>query len=484
MVAFSRRVLARQSSGHSRAARNPYLRSIYAPTASEITVDDLEVIGELPLEIDGAYYRNGPNPRFATNPHHWFDGDGMIHRVALSHGRASYANRYVRTRAWQLESTLGKIAPGLEELQSPRAWPRAAVNALFSFMPLKDTSNTDLIYFRDQIISLWWLSGRPYCLDPRTLEARGVAAFDGYQGNVSAHARTDPRTGELFFLDFSQLLPWVRVVSVDRHGKRQWQRTFVLPAPRIYHDILFTERHVVLMDFPVGVQLWPPAPVALHRRHPARIILVPRDGTSPEIIFETEACYVLHGLNAFEQDGKVMLSVCQYDDPFLPKSKAPNDSVPYVGALRVETRSVKWTLDLRTRRLHQEQLDDINTEFPRINDDYLGRPSRFSYHPRLNSARVVEFSGLIKYDWLTGKRQYLDLPTGQLGEEFVFIPRRDAKAEDDGWLVTMVHDVARGSSALHVYRADSLDGEPVAKVPMPCRVPAGFHAKWVANRTA
>jgi carotenoid cleavage dioxygenase len=468
----------------TRPARNPYLRSIYAPTECEMTVDDIAIIGELPAEIDGAYYRNGPNPRFATNPHHWFDGDGMIHRVALAQGRASYTNRYVRTRAWQLESRLGRLAPGLEELPRPRAWPRAAATALLSAMPLKDTSNTDLIYFQDQILSLWWLAGRPYCLDPRTLAPRGVAKLDGYHGNMAAHARIDPRTGELFFLDFSQLLPWVRVVSVDRHGKRQWQRTFTLPAPRIYHDILFTERHVVLMDFPVGVQLWPPAPIALHRRHPARLILIPRDGTSPEIIFETEACYVLHGLNAFEEDGTVTLSVCQYVDPFLPKSKAPNDSVPYVGALRVETRSIKWTLDLRTRRLQTEQLDDVNTEFPRINDVFLGQKSRYSYHPRLNPARVVEFGGLVKYDWQTGKRAQLDLPAGQLAEEFVFIPRRQAKAEDDGWLVTMVHDVAGGSSALQVYRADFLDGEPVAKVPLPGRVPAGFHAKWVANPPA
>ena len=67
-------------------------------------------------------------------------------------------------------------------------------------------------------------------------------------------------------------------------------------------------------------------------------------------------------------------------------------------------------------------------------------------------------------------------------EEFVFIPRRDCKAEDDGWLATMVHDVARSTSALHIYRADTLDGEPVARVAMPCRVPAGFHAKWVPSR--
>ncbi|MEQ9447941.1 MAG: carotenoid oxygenase family protein, partial [Rhodospirillaceae bacterium] len=78
---------------------NPYLHGLYAPVKDEISANDLPVIGEIPRELHGAYFRNGPNP--AQPPkgmHHWFDGDGMIHGIELSNGAANwYRNRYVRT---------------------------------------------------------------------------------------------------------------------------------------------------------------------------------------------------------------------------------------------------------------------------------------------------------------------------------------------------------------------------------------------------
>jgi carotenoid cleavage dioxygenase len=43
---------------------NPFLAGIYAPISTEITADDLTVIGEIPRDLDGSYLRNGPNPIF------------------------------------------------------------------------------------------------------------------------------------------------------------------------------------------------------------------------------------------------------------------------------------------------------------------------------------------------------------------------------------------------------------------------------------
>ena len=63
---------------------NPYLRGLYAPVTEEVTADDLQVIGELPRDLFGAYFRNGPNPASPpTGMHHWFDGDGMLHGCLL-----------------------------------------------------------------------------------------------------------------------------------------------------------------------------------------------------------------------------------------------------------------------------------------------------------------------------------------------------------------------------------------------------------------
>src|SRR5262245_7418253 len=72
----------------------------FAPVMREVTAVDLPVRGAVPPGLNGLYLRNGPNPKGGRSPH-WFLGDGMLHGVELSKGRAGwYRNRWVRTRAF------------------------------------------------------------------------------------------------------------------------------------------------------------------------------------------------------------------------------------------------------------------------------------------------------------------------------------------------------------------------------------------------
>ena len=67
---------------------NPYLHGLFAPTTAEISAEALPVEGTLPRDLNGAYFRNGPNSRYAPkNRYHWFDGDGMIPLVGDGHLR-------------------------------------------------------------------------------------------------------------------------------------------------------------------------------------------------------------------------------------------------------------------------------------------------------------------------------------------------------------------------------------------------------------
>ena len=76
-----------------------HMRGNYAPVTDEIDAVDLAVVGELPLDLNGRYLRNGANPKHRPTAH-WFAGDGMLHGLRLRDGRAEwYRNRWVRTRA-------------------------------------------------------------------------------------------------------------------------------------------------------------------------------------------------------------------------------------------------------------------------------------------------------------------------------------------------------------------------------------------------
>ena len=150
---------------------NPYVEGPYAPVSNEIDASDLEIIGELPRELNGVYVRNGPNPRHAPKGrHHWFDGDGMLHALRFDDGKASYRNRYVRTEAFERETEAGDgLWWGL--MEPAHRNPKDS--------PIKDTANTDLVYHNGQLLALWYLAGKPYAVDAQTLETIGPETFGG-----------------------------------------------------------------------------------------------------------------------------------------------------------------------------------------------------------------------------------------------------------------------------------------------------------------
>src|ERR1700759_3144150 len=66
-----------------------------APIPFKCDAPFLKVTGELPRELNGTLYRNGPNPQFESPGAHWFFGDGMLHAFHMEKGRASYRCRRV-----------------------------------------------------------------------------------------------------------------------------------------------------------------------------------------------------------------------------------------------------------------------------------------------------------------------------------------------------------------------------------------------------
>ena len=83
---------------------HPNLEGNYAPLRMECDIQDLIIEGEVPKDLFGSYYRNGPDPQFPPmgGQYHWFSGDGMIHAFHFENGKISYRNRWVQTSKWKL----------------------------------------------------------------------------------------------------------------------------------------------------------------------------------------------------------------------------------------------------------------------------------------------------------------------------------------------------------------------------------------------
>ena len=86
---------------------NEFLQGLYEPLQMECDAPDLIIEGEVPAELVGSFYRNGPNPHYAPRgEHHLFGGDGMTHAFHIADGKVGYTNRWIRTAKFKLESEL------------------------------------------------------------------------------------------------------------------------------------------------------------------------------------------------------------------------------------------------------------------------------------------------------------------------------------------------------------------------------------------
>lgn len=459
---------------------NPYLAGKYAPVYDEIAVDDLKVIGEIPRDLNGVYVRNGPNPRYQPRGrYHWFDGDGMLHAVHFENGKASYRNRWIRTEAFQRESDArDSLWTGV--LENPAKNP--------SDMRIKDTANTDIVFHNNHLIALWYLSGKPYQVDARTLETLGVEDFGGLlpaRTRLSAHAKVDMQTGEMMFFDYAPRPPfmWYGVAASD--GKLSHFVPIELPGARMPHDMAITEHYSILMDLPLFAD--PDAAKAgrykarFFREMPSRFGVIARHGAGDTVKwFDAAPCYIYHSVNAWEEGEEIVMLACRVDTPE-PPAEITGDLNRMLAYLRLDAHLYEWRFNLKTGQTRERSLDDENTEFPTINNWRLGCETRFAYNVHLNSERTLLFDGLTRYD-LQGKRSDTYwFGEGRYGSEAPLAPRPHAASEDDGYIVSYVHDERENQTEVVILDAANVTAGPIGRVLIPQRVPLGFHACWVAG---
>ncbi len=464
----------------------PALSGNNAPIHQEDVFDDLPVVGTVPADFSGLYVRNGPNAYYPPEwRYHAYDGDGMLHAVRFDKGQVSYRNRWIQTEALQEELAAGHaLWKGLKEPPRPDRPDQ----------PLKNNSNTDVKYHAGRLLTMWYRSGVPYAVDPFTLETLGPVDIDGPGTRISAHSRPDEHTGELMWFDYDTKPPYMRygVVGPDRQLRHAIDVD--LPAPGLPHDMAVTENYTILHDFPLR-----PDPDALaagrykvrfYADQPSRFGVIPRHGKADEIRwFEAKPAYMLHVVNAWEEGDEIVMVGTPYR---LHKTEdGQTDSRRLENTINQRQRDFllyEWRFDLKTGLTKERVIDDVlNSEFPVINGAYQGRKNRWSYNIVFPPGGREEprFPGLVKYDLETGGYIAYSAGPNFFYNEPGFAPRDNPRSEDDGYLVTLAWNPREQRSEIQLFDCygAALAQGPVASLPLPRRVPNGFHATFVSQAT-
>lgn len=428
----------------------PYLLGNYAPVPDELTVLELPVTGAIPAELSGWYLRNGPNPHAAAFGH-WFLGDGMVHGVRIENGRAvSYRNRWVRTSTFT-NSAGTRDEHGHRDLTA-------------------GVANTHVVRHAGRTLALVE-SSFPYELTC-DLDTVGPYDFDGkLRTAMTAHPKICPITGELHFFGYDTVEPYLIYHRANASGDLEISRPVDVPAATMHHDFNMTAEHIVFMDLPVlfdlaAAQAGAAMPFRWSDNYQARLGVLRRDNPYGDIRwFPIDPCYVFHPLNAHDEPGRIVLHVMRYSTMWQSNS----DEFELATLWR-------WTIDLVTGTVREEQLDDRAAEFPRIDDRLAGLDAGFGH------VSVGEDSGaLIRYDLRTGTSTSHEFGPGRVPAEASFAPA-DKTPGGPGYLMSFVYDAATDRSDLTVLDATNLTAAPLATIHLPRRVPHGFHGNWMPDQ--
>lgn len=223
------------------------------PSGEEWTAEDLRVTGEIPGEIEGAFFLAGADPYFfpSVEKDTYLSGDGVVSRFLIREGKVNFKRKYVATERHLVEVQAGRALFG-------------AYHNPYTDEPVvrrvdRTTANTTPIWHAGRLF-MSKEDGHSYEVNPHTLETIGRWTYDGKLRTLttSAHPRFDPDSGEMFIHGYEAAgwaTPQVALCVVDPNGRLVSEEWFDAPYCAMLHDFALTKNWAIFPLFPTIANL-------------------------------------------------------------------------------------------------------------------------------------------------------------------------------------------------------------------------------------
>ena len=346
----------------------PEYIGLNTPLGEEYEIGALAVEGRIPPDVEGVFFRAVPDPAFppfVEDGGAILSGDGMVSAVRLAGGKAGFAIRYVQTARHQAEVAAGRALFG--KYRNPFTDQPDAKGVD------RTVANTTPVWHAGRLL-MTKEDGRPYRVDPRSLETLGRYDFGGRlrSETMTAHVRIDPETGEMFFFGYEAdglASTKVAYCIADKQGNLIREQWFDAPYCALMHDFVITERYALFPIYPTTCDAERVRAGGDHWVHEmgrdSWVGVMPRYGDVAEMRWfrgpKGVSCF--HMMNAFDDDaGRIQFDQCLSSVnvfPFIQRASGLN-----VPPAEAGSRLARWTIDL-------ENGSDAVTE------TVIGPPGRF-----------------------------------------------------------------------------------------------------------
>jgi carotenoid cleavage dioxygenase-like enzyme len=351
--------------------------------------------------------------------------------------------------------------------------------------------------------------------------------FDGgLRVPIASHVHRDALTGGRILFGVEQgtetASPFLRLGEWDAAGALTHQMEVELERATWQHDLGVTARHIAFIESPTEFSEFfveegseETADVAVPYRWtpgaPGWVGVVERSGDGSAVRWASvDPCLVTHVLHAYDEEpvGRgggagggdradaggeaVVLYVCRYDVP--EQGQPVNLDVSVVGPAGIGMSLIGGGLPLLERwriegdKVERTQVDDRMVEYPTSDPLCEGGPFRYGYGVEVapnwdrSVDREVDHLGLLRFDVARDEVATWNPGQYRTASEPLFVRAVDGRSDDEGWLLTVVYDAARGASDIYVLDASSFGRRPQAVIHLPESVALPFrsHGTWIS----
>lgn len=447
---------------------------------TEMDLFDCEVEGDLPKDLDGVFYRVGPDPQY-PKPEKYagdipFDGEGHVSMFRIKGGHVDYRTRYARNARWKAQHAARQSLFGMYRNPSTDHASVAGLN--------RGTANTQLFLHHGKLL-VFKEDSPPVAMDPLTLDTIDPEYTFGGKllGKThTAHPKIDPKTGGLISFGYEAtgfLSKDINVFETDKAGTITWQVMVKAPYAGMMHDFCVTQDYIVLYLVNMVADENRIKAGGVHfsydSKTPCYMGVMRRGGDGSDLKWLTGPnLFCTHVMGGWNDGTKITVDMDGGEGnqfPFFPSLHEPFDPVKGTGYIR------RFTVDMGKRGVSTYQAKTI---FPEIEGVLARQDDRYHTLPyRWGFLQVTgPDGGWAVIDHKTGTSKVLKLP-GYALSEMCFVPRSPTAAEGDGYLIGLGSSLAEhGRSDLILFDLANTDAGPRARVKMPYRCVGQVHGFW------
>jgi all-trans-8'-apo-beta-carotenal 15,15'-oxygenase len=457
----------------------PGLERAFARTPEERCAPVREVEGSLPSFLRGTYYLNGPArfERGGLRYGHWLDGDGMVCALRFDDDGVTLTSCFVRGSKQRAEEEAGR--PLFRTFGTTFEGDRLARGG-FS---LESPVNVSIYPYAGKLLA-FGEQGLPWELDPVTLETRGESTFGGRLGPIApfaAHPKVDPETGELFNfgVSFAAGAPQLQLYRFGPEGDLVFRRRLPLEGPCSVHDFALSRGNAVFHLSPYLLDMetlsrgssildaltWDPA-------RGSQLRAISRETGEDVASVPVGEGYCLHTINAFEQEGHLVVDVLELDRPVYDQYRLP-DLFEDVGP----GRPVRLAVDLgRGEVIERREIGyALAPDFAAIDPRRAGRPYEEFWMLGISATGKPGrkfFDQLVHARWDSGSLDVWQSPLGvYLAGEPAFAP----DPEGPGAVIVPLFDAGREETSFAVFDASEVARGPLARLHSGAFLHLAFH---------